>query len=292
MKNTKIAGLLLLVVLFFIGVLLLKNYRLVPATQSAPSPTTSLIKVTAVGKPAAAPTSPKYKPVALNKGDVLVSFRIDDINFSTDQRPLIEKAIELARKYHITFDLAVIAQAFDLHQDPAVFKLYQDNQDVLEVVSHGFDHVHYLNDADNGEFGGADVDYQEDHFKRMIAIFNKYHLTMATKILFTPWHGGDQNTINLAKKYNYKFLTQMYTTGGIVYYGQDITISSSIATDDISRLNHFIGQKQVEVVSHPEDFNTISHLETFIQQLKKLPSAKRQKYGFVSQALPGANNYL
>ncbi len=62
----------------------------------------------------------KYVPLELSDDDILVSFRIDDITFETKQKPVLENALYLARKYNVTFDLAVIAKTFDEKADPEV----------------------------------------------------------------------------------------------------------------------------------------------------------------------------
>ena len=78
----------------------------------------------------------KHVPLELSDDDILVSFRIDDITFETKQKEVLENALYLARKYGVTFDLAVIADRFDRKMDKDVFKIYGDNQDVFEVVAH------------------------------------------------------------------------------------------------------------------------------------------------------------
>ena len=103
-----------------------------------------------------------HKPVILNKDDVLVSYRIDDVTFEKKQRPFLENALYLAKKYNITFDLAVIAKRFDNGADSQAYELYQDNSDVFEIVAHGLTHTNQLNSSVKSEFGGLPASIQEE----------------------------------------------------------------------------------------------------------------------------------
>ena len=287
MKTAKIIAILLLAALFCFRVFNAKN-------KKTPSVKPVLIEITPfIPTPTFAPLptltkeqlNTKHQPVTLEKGDVLVSFRMDDVDFSLQQKNAIRKALYLAKKYNITFDLEIIAKAFDKNMDPSVFKIYQDNKDVFEIVAHGYDHLNYIGDTTNGEFGGASIDYQEDHFQKMLAVFNKYHLDMATKIFFTPWHSGDQNTINLAKKYRYQFLTQWYTPNN-KYSLQDgnIFVSYSISDFNLNSFKKFSGQSQVEVITHPPDYwKNFYELDKFCQTLTENYHQDKLKFDFVSR---------
>jgi hypothetical protein len=173
--------------------------------------------------------------------NTVISFEIDDIDFAPDQTAMLENALYIGNKYNVTFDLAVIANLFDQNMDNDTFSIYQDNQNIFEVVAHGFTHsldqslIDQLPVGSYGEFsvflpnttgnmGGAlgegggqpwgNVPYsiQESHIKNMVRIFNDYNLTTATEIFVVPYHTGDINTTLLAAKYGYKLIVQKITS--------------------------------------------------------------------------------
>ena len=135
--------------------------------------------------------------VPLSKNDILISFRIDDITFSKQQKPMLETALSLARKYNITFDFGVIAKPFSESADPETFKIYQDNQDVFEIVAHGYTHALDTIFADesygaHGEFKiisdfltnkSIPINIQEQHIKKMKEIFNPSNVFFNIKFL-------------------------------------------------------------------------------------------------------------
>lgn len=125
----------------------------------------------------------------------------------------LQNALILARKYNITFDLGVIAQPFKDYADPDTFKIYQNNQDVFEIVAHGLTHgldpaIENVSYNAYGEFNVVSpiknetvpAVIQEDHIKKMKQIFQEDNLTTATEIFTVPYHAGNYNTINLSKK--------------------------------------------------------------------------------------------
>ena len=120
----------------------------------------------------------------------------------------------MPRKYHITFDLGVIAEPFDRYADPDVYRIYEKNRDVLEIVAHGYDHTSPLGRGHSGEFydltGRRPIaeKIQEDHLRRMSNIFRHHGLGMAQRIFILPWSAGDKTTIQLAGKFGYQMVVQ------------------------------------------------------------------------------------
>jgi Uncharacterized protein conserved in bacteria (DUF2334) len=241
---------------------------------------------------------------------VLVSFEIDDITFAKSQKMELQNALILARKYNITFDLGVIAQDFNDYADPETFKIYQDNQDVFEVIAHGLTHgldpnVYAFSYGAYGEFSiisdlkeAVPTEIQEQHIKKMEWIFQEKNLTMATKIFVVPYHAGDQNTILLSEKYGYKLIIQKLTTpknyseqnyGNITATQDyiDIPLKELLSTNDALNysleLNRAINLKQnkLDVSFHPANFNVLLTTDYFFKELLNQTSPE-SKFGFIS----------
>jgi predicted deacetylase len=256
--------------------------------------------------------TPTNKSMNLSKEDILVSFRIDDITFETKQKQFLINALYLARKYNITFDLAVIAKPFDEKADPEVFKIYQDNQDVFEVVAHGYNHADYQNESCRsnscfintscGEFKCASYEQQNDHIKKMKAIFEKRNLYWGTKIFAVSWHSGDENTINLAKNYGYQLMTQSdVTSNSYEYKLGDLTISKvyigiamnqTISTNEVKKyvgqLNNYVNKNQtkIQIIMHPINFYKTENSEELIKGFIEARNTNPKiKFGFISEGL-------
>ena len=244
-----------------------------------------------------------------SKDYVLVSFKIDDINFARNQKQELENALILARKYNITFDLGVIAQSFKDYADPETFKIYQDNQDVFEVVAHGLTHnldSEISNYGGYGEFGivadwnfSVPAEIQEEHIKKMKEIFDEKNLTMADKIFVVPYHTGDENTIKLAGKYGYKLIVQQLTipkSYSEQNYGEitatqnfiDIPMKQLLSAEDLknysTELNKAINlnQSKIEISFHPINFDVLITTDYFFKQLLNQSSSKI-KFGMISE---------
>ena len=223
--------------------------------------------------------------VPLSKNDILISFRIDDITFSKQQKPMLETALSLARKYNITFDFGVIAKPFSESADPETFKIYQDNQDVFEIVAHGYTHALDTIFADesygaHGEFKiisdfltnkSIPINIQEQHIKKMKEIFEKNNLTMATKIFIVPYHSGDDNTIKLAEEYGYRLIVQVLSDPKnysekkykqIIASEDIIDVAQDNQFDETDQITYDIeldkailaGQKRIMIALHPINF--------------------------------------
>jgi len=243
------------------------------------------------------------------KTEVLISFRIDDIDFSSGQEISLKKASYLAEKYNITFDLGVIAQRFYLNKNETVFQIYKDNSDVFEIVAHGYTHRNPITGG-SGEF--YDVtnkkpipeNIQEWHIQEMKNIFEKYDLNLATKIFFVPWHKGDENTIKIAEQYGYKLMTQTYVPenkeNNLEYNNKNIIVSYSVVNiplkewqleKDISnsnkQLNDLINSRQenIQIVMHYPNFYKDANVEDLIKNITQSSYSQRVKFGFVSERL-------
>lgn len=249
--------------------------------------------------------SSKHVPLNLSEDDILVSFRIDDITFETKQKQVLENALYLARKYNITFDLAVIAEPFDKRADPEVFKIYEDNQDVFEVVAHGWDHKNYLNlpnSTAQSEFGEVNPKIQEDHIKRMKQVFEKHNFPLATKILILPFNTGDTNTIEIAERYGYTLMSQWQIPNRNVpheYTFGDITVSNvlvgakyddEISDQDIKAFTEKIkdcingNQKRIQLYFHEVNFYKVENSDQLIKETVNMQkSNSRIKFDFISR---------
>ncbi len=242
----------------------------------------------------------------LNESDVLVSFRLDDITFAKSQKPVLQNALYLAHKYNITFDLAVIAQPFDKNKDNATFKIYQDNQDVFEVVAHGLTHANPINSSHKGEFFDTTdnkpihPEIQENHIRKMKEIFEKHNLTIATKIFAVSWNAGDNDTIKLAEEYGYKLITQTFVPnklaeqkyGMIIVSKEMVGISANQTLSDkdiqkaLSDIKSLIKENQtkIQIITHPVNYlnDTLSIDKAISEIVNNSADKSRIKFSFIS----------
>ncbi|MCX7698315.1 MAG: hypothetical protein N2114_02475, partial [Candidatus Goldbacteria bacterium] len=79
-------------------------------------------------------------PVRLQPSDTLISFVIEGITFAPWQKTVLTNAENLARRYNLTFDLATFAEYLNKKNKDA-WKIYEDNQDVFEIIAGGFNNV-------------------------------------------------------------------------------------------------------------------------------------------------------
>ncbi|MDD5195583.1 MAG: DUF2334 domain-containing protein [Candidatus Omnitrophica bacterium] len=246
----------------------------------------------------------KHVTIKSDKGTVLISFRLDDITFSETDKPALEAAVYLARKYNITFDLAVIAKPFDSRQDSKTFEVYQSNQDVFEIVAHGFTHRNPINN-NNQEFYDTTVktevpfDIQEEHIRQMQQIFERHGMPAATKIFILPCAVGDSNTISLAQKYGYKLIVMRGVPHDkdkrkIIVSDATVGVPMSVflTEKDISKCkDRFLklinsGEREIEVYTHFANYRNIESVERLINELKNIDTpGLKKKFGFISEGL-------
>jgi hypothetical protein len=235
---------------------------------------------------------------------VLISFRIDDISFSKKQEGFLKNALYLAKKYDITFDLAVVARTFASERDESVYGMIKDDADRFELGAHGYNHYNNFS-KNSGEFysKGYPVPYdiQEDHIQAMQRIFNTSNVYYGTKLFFTPGHSGDNNTYYLARKYGYALMTQGYIPdksseyydGSLIvsHLWMDVPMNTTLSNDLVQErkdsLRKFIdnGGKNMQIVMHPVNFYDISNSEEFIKEIVSLKEDYDIKFGFVSERL-------
>ncbi len=243
--------------------------------------------------------------------NTIVSFEIDDITFGGDEATTLNNALYLANEYGITFDLGVIAEPFSEDMDNGTYSIYQDNQNIFEVIAHGFTHSLDQSIVDNtstgtyGEFYifpiNQNVPYsiQGYHIKEMKQIFQNYNLTTATEIFTIPYHTGDFNTTLLAEKYGYKLIIQKITTPksfseikfGNITSSQDyidIPLNSSFTEKDVlnytSQLNQAIkmGQREIDISLHPINFDDLSNIDNFFYQILSQTNDSNIDYDMLS----------
>lgn len=200
--------------------------------------------------------------------------------------------------------MGVVAQRFDLDKDEKTFQIYKDNPDVFEIVAHGLTHRNQINGG-AGEF--YNIPYktpmpeqiQESHIQEMKRIFEKYHLDLATKIFFVPWHEGDDNTIKLAEKYGYKLMTQIYIPeNNLEYNNGNIIVSNAFVnikmqelqtekniSDYNNQLNSLInqGQKNIQIVMHYPNFYPDANSEELIRNITQNQYPQKVRFDFVSE---------
>jgi hypothetical protein len=225
--------------------------------------------------------------------NIIISFRIDDFDFGKEDLQILINALYIAKKYHIKFDLAVIAKDFDENVDPEVFKLYQNNQDVFEIVAHGYDHKKYLGYEENREFEDSPYIYQEEHMQKMKAVFEKYKLFTATKILITPFNAGDNNTIDIARKNGYIFLSQwdIPINNAYEYIKDNLIVSNAMISHPDFSINKFIskGQRRIQAVFHKPNFDMNDRYfydtEKEINVMLRYQSVYNVKYEFISESI-------
>ncbi|MEM4260304.1 MAG: DUF2334 domain-containing protein [Candidatus Woesearchaeota archaeon] len=250
-----------------------------------------------------------------SNNNLIISFRIDDITFNSNQKKIIENAIYLARKYNITFDLAVIASSFEKNSDPELVHLYENNRDILEIGAHGYTHQNPINKFGKGEFFNLDsntsiqYDIQEYHIKKMKTVFAQKNIVTGTKIFFVPWHAGDNNTIDIAERYGYEILTQRNLQGNspsyntsynnTFYYYKQIMVTPILIgvkmnetlteSDVLGYMDSIYNVKKrklqyLEIVFHPVNFYEINSTEKLISQIVANFSSN-SRFDFVSVAI-------
>ncbi|HTY43765.1 MAG TPA: hypothetical protein VMC80_00795 [Patescibacteria group bacterium] len=252
--------------------------------------------------------------INLSKNDILLSFEIDDITFSSNQEPFLENALYLAREYNITFDLGVTARQFEQMKDDETFQLYNNNKNSFEVVAHGLTHSPdpaILSQYGYGNYGEFDIVpdlnksvpayIQEEHIKEMKDIFLKNNLIMATKIFTVPYHKGDFNTINISEAYGYKLIFEQlsasknYSTrvyGNITASEDYIDIPSVSSFSDKNFANYtvelnkaiILGQKRIVIAMHPINFDDFDNINYFIGKIVK-NNGPGIKFGMVSNTI-------
>ncbi len=249
---------------------------------------------------------PTHIPVKLSSQDILISFRLDDITFEKKQEESLKNALSLAKKYNLTFDLGVIAQPFDEKADPVTYLLYEEHQDVFEIVAHGYTHSNPLDGKHTGEFfdvttkKSINSSIQEEHIKQMAAIFKKNNLQQAGKIFVVPWLAADSSTILLGKKYGYtKIIKSSVPDLSMEELVPDVKISrdylaipmkESLSIKEIDQwVNKVIeladNQKRIQIILHPLNLEKIENSETFIYEMVKLAQRKNKypiKIGMLS----------
>jgi peptidoglycan/xylan/chitin deacetylase (PgdA/CDA1 family) len=240
----------------------------------------------------------KHVPLNLSEDDILVSFRIDDItSFREGYENILENSLYLARKYDVTFDLGVIAKNFDATEDNKSFSIYENNQDVFEIVAHGYDHKNYLDNASSKEFGdGIPFEIQEDHIRKMNEIFKERNLTQAAKIFLLPGSRGNNNTIFLANKYGYKLITQSALPGkqGSLIVSDSymsIPMEENIASEIQLAKDHLEdliknNETEIQIILHPVNFYKIENSEELIKEIASLRKENKNiRFGFISERL-------
>ena len=246
----------------------------------------------------------KYIGKNISKEDVLVSFRIDDITFSIQQKQVLANALLLARKYNITFDLAVTAETFHNFSEKSTFKTFDDNQDVFEIVAHGYNNKNNLNLSNKkSEFKGVSLDIQDKHIREMKNIFEMHNLSNhGSNIFILPWNSGDENTILLSIKHNYKIIAMKFNfnesnkniNNSILLINSMVGIKmvENLTNQDIaSTKNALINEiknnsKNIHIIMHPINFNNISSAESLIKDIIQIQNNYPQiKFGMISERM-------
>jgi len=245
------------------------------------------------------------KNVNSKYGDVSVSFIINDIDFRKEDQTSLNNAVILAKRYNMTFDLGVIAQPFSENYDPETFKIYQDNQDIFEIVAHGLTHASDLSFIDkpneSGSYGefhilptdiSVPANIQDEHIKKMRGIFERYNMTSATQMFTVPYYDGDENTISMAEANGYKLIimqlspVQIYTERK---YGNIIASENYVFVHPFNIFNvadliiynkkmgeiENAGQKNVYMSFHPVNFESLDNIDKLIKEvIYKNPDVK------------------
>ena len=243
----------------------------------------------------------------------VLSFTLDDVTFEKNQNEILNNVLYIARKYGITFDLGVIALPFDENSDDETFDIYKNNQDVFEIVAHGFTHGldtsiadQYPLDSVHGEFYVLPIDknvplnIQRYHILRMRDIFGKHNLTLATEIFVTPYHAGDFNTTLLLGQYGYSFVEQKITspqTFSEIKFGNitetqdyiDLPLRNYYTKEDTDNYNLNLskaiaaGQNKIDIKLHPINFENLESADYFIGQLvSSMKNSSDIKFDFIS----------
>lgn len=245
--------------------------------------------------------------------DIVISVRFDDISFGINQKPILEKALELARKHRIKIDLGVIARRFQNDGVQDTYQLFENNQDVFEIVAHGYTHRH-PDDVPppapitmRGEFYDITnrrpmtYEFQADHILQMKNIFQARDLEAATKIFLVPWSAGDLNTIQIAKDYGYKVLSQSFTPTKSNEYNADGMLISKVMVggifkqqltdEDIENFKQNIyrlieqGETRIQLLTHDINYIETEYLDKLLDEVvNDNLYRERIKYDFLSNA--------
>lgn len=216
----------------------------------------------------------------------LVSFVITDVNFKRNQMQMLKDAASLGHKYGVTFDLAVIAKQFNEGKDNETFKVYLDNQDVFEIVSHGWNHVNLLNSSYKGEFSiigsnmGISYAAQSEALSNSSLVFDKYGFDSAKEVLFLPGYSGDDSTLDLVRAAGYRMVVFNYSSNASLEYNYgNLIVSKSLpvsALNEWDKKNDFgkfsrdmislVDKKQEFVILpiYPGNFDSIDKLDKSI----------------------------
>lgn len=226
-------------------------------------------------------------PSALAASEIV--YRIDDITLQREDLATVYRAIIVATKYNIRFDLAVMASYMQNGPDPAVAQLIFDNPDRVRVVAHGWDHRNPTCPSKYGEFyeAGCAVPYevQLERMGKMQGVFNKYRYPDAMNILYLPGSKYDNNTIRAAQERLYGVMT-IYPRRQSVTHCENVnglsldsaqlaipqttTVSAAELQQQKSDLNYLksIGACRVYVVMHPQNARTQKGLEAVVKVLR------------------------
>lgn len=243
--------------------------------------------------------SKKHNKVFFN--NVLISFRIDKITFKKEQKESLNNALNLARLYNITFDLGVIAKSFSESADPETFKIFEENQDVFEIVANGYDSVKYKNNLSCTEFTCSPYSYQDEHIRKMKEIFYKYNLTdHAYQIFLVPSNLGDDNTVKSALNHNFEFLSinpnklNKKNKNNSIVFNDIITINTKqTKTDyDVQKYKQSLykiigsGKKRIHIVMDLDYFNKTRSSDYFIDEIVNNNKYKSKiKFSMISDGL-------
>ena len=135
----------------------------------------------------------------------------------------------------------------------------------------------------------------------MKAIFENQNMQMATKIFLVPWSAGDANTIQIAKDFGYKLMTQNYTPNKSTEYDADGILISKVMvggifkqqlTDaDIESFKQNIyrqiesGETRIQLLMHPVNFIEPQYIDRLLDEIiNDNLYRERIEYGFLSNA--------
>lgn len=221
-----------------------------------------------------------------------VIYRIDDITLCKNDLPLVAKAIIVAEKYDIRFDLAVMAQPLNECKggDADVRQLISANSERVRIVAHGYTHLNPVCGAGYyGEFydPGCTVsnETQAQKFNAMRNVFTLYDLPDATKILYLPGSRYDANTITLANQYGYEILTgypsptprvlnqlfgSTWVDSGMIAVSQTTNTPYRELRQEASDLSYLksLPWQRIYVVLHPQNVQNQKNLEQIVRMLK------------------------
>ncbi len=245
----------------------------------------------------------------LMPSDTLVSFVIDGINFGKWQKTTLENAAKIARRYNLTFDLAVVAAHLPKRNKEA-FKIYQDNQDIFEIIANGYNYTNPLEPKRTGEFYDISIkkeipaNMQEEKIRNMKEIFEKEGIKTGTQIFLVPYYAGDENTIQIAKNYGYRLIIQENIKSNNLIENYDTITASkcyinipnrvNITDGDINymknRIQKFLdrGIKIVYIIFHTVNFNSgeaMGYTEKVINEISFKFKTANVFYGMISDGV-------